>query len=114
GANFGDPQLQVRRALDELDVLPQTRVECTSTIYRTPAWGDTTQPDYANAVAELRTTLAPTALVGALLGIERRLGRVRDGVEKWAPRLIDLDLLVYRDEHVAEPGCEVPHPRLHE
>lgn len=113
GANLGDPQLQVRRAFDELESLPDTRVESTSTIYRTPAWGDVTQPDYANAVAELRTPLDPGALVGELLALERRLGRER-GDTKWAPRTIDLDLLVYRDRIVHEPGCAVPHPHLAE
>ena len=71
------------------------------------------QPLFLNGAAALDTELSPRELLEALLSIERRLGRVRDGT-RWGPRTIDLDLLLYGDEVVDEPGLRVPHPRLHE
>ena len=71
------------------------------------------QPRFLNGAAAVETDLPPRALLEALLGVERQLGRVRDGT-RWGPRIVDLDLLVYGDEVVDEPGLRVPHPRLHE
>src|SRR5262249_31248292 len=71
------------------------------------------QPRFLNAVAAIDTELAPRELLDRLLGIERRLGRTREG-PRFGPRTIDLDLLLYGDEQVEEPGLDVPHPRLHE
>jgi 2-amino-4-hydroxy-6-hydroxymethyldihydropteridine diphosphokinase len=88
-------------------------VVAVSSLRETEPVGVVDQPAFLNGAAELETTLPPRALLAALLRIEQRLGRVRDGT-RWAPRTIDLDLLVYAGELVDEPGLRVPHPRLHE
>ena len=75
--------------------------------------GVTDQPEFVNGAVSLETTLSPRELLDALLRVERELGRVRSG-ERWGPRTIDLDLLLYGEEVVDEPGLTVPHPRLHE
>ena len=72
------------------------------------------QPRFLNGAVELETALPAAALLEELLAVERRLGRDREGVPPGGPRTIDLDLLLYGDEEIAEPGLEVPHPRLHE
>ena len=71
------------------------------------------QPRFVNAAAAVETELPPRELLERLLGVERRLGRVRDGT-RWSPRFVDLDLLLYGDAIVDEPGLAVPHPLLHE
>lgn len=113
GSNLEDPAHQVERAIEELDALPGTRVLRRSRLYRTPPWGLIGQPDFINAVAEVETSLGARELLDQLLAIEQRRGRLRNG-ERWGPRVIDLDLLLYGDRRVHEPGIEVPHPRLHE
>jgi 2-amino-4-hydroxy-6-hydroxymethyldihydropteridine diphosphokinase len=112
GGNVGDAAATVRRAFDALADLPETRVLAVSRLYRTPAWGVETQPDFVNAAALLDTTLDPRALLDALLGIERAFGRERR--ERWGPRTLDLDLLLYADAVIDVPGLHVPHPHLHE
>lgn len=111
GSNLDDPVAQVRRALDELGALPATAVSGRSRLYRSPPLGAPDQPHFVNAVARLETRLAPRELLDALLGIERAHGRRRDG-RRWAPRSLDLDLLLYGAEVIREPGLEVPHPGL--
>lgn len=113
GANLGDPAAALREAFEALARLPATRLLAASRLYRTPAWGRTDQPDYVNAAALLETALDPQALLAALLDIERRAGRVRDG-HRWGPRTLDLDLLLYDDRVIDLPGLRVPHPHLHE
>jgi 2-amino-4-hydroxy-6-hydroxymethyldihydropteridine diphosphokinase len=73
----------------------------------------TDQPRFLNGAAALETELSARALLETLLSVERRLGRVRDGT-RWGPRIVDLDLLLYGDDVVDEPGLRVPHPRLPE
>ncbi len=82
-------------------------------ILETEPWGYADQPKFLNAVAEIETVLGPRQLLDRLLEIERQLGRVREG-PRYGPRTIDLDLLLYGDEVVEEPGLTVPHPRLAE
>ncbi len=113
GANLGDPVAAVRHALRALDELPDSRLLAASRLYRTPAWGRTDQPDYVNAAALLETRLDPQALLAQLLAIERSAGRQRDGL-RWGPRVLDLDLLLYGERSINEPGLRVPHPHLHE
>jgi 2-amino-4-hydroxy-6-hydroxymethyldihydropteridine diphosphokinase len=84
-----------------------------SEIRETEPVGPVEQPAFLNAAAKLRTTLGARELLDALLEIERALGRTRDG-PRWGPRTIDLDLLLYGDERLDEPGLTVPHPRLAE
>ena len=112
GANLGDPVAQVRAGVAALAALPHTRLVGASSLYRTAPVGYTAQGDFVNAVALIETELAPRALLDQLLAIEARAGRERRF--KDAPRTLDLDLLLYGDETIDEPGLALPHPRLHE
>ncbi len=112
GSNLADPLAQLRRALDELDHLPETRLLAASSIYRSPPMGPKDQPDYFNAVARLETGLAPQALLAELQDIERAHDRVRE--RRWGPRTLDLDILLYGGLIIDEPDLQVPHPGLHE
>ncbi len=113
GGNIGDAAATLRAAIDDLDALSDTRLLRVSRLYRTPAWGNEDQPDFVNAVAMLETQLAPHALLEHLLAIERIHGRSRGADQRWGPRTIDLDLLLYGEAIIDEPGFHVPHPRLH-
>jgi 2-amino-4-hydroxy-6-hydroxymethyldihydropteridine diphosphokinase len=112
GANLGDRELTLRRALDLLG----ERVELTgvSSFRDTEPVGYVDQPRFLNAAARVETELSPLDLLDLLLAVERELGRVREGGPRFGPRTIDLDLLLYGDATVDEPGLTVPHPRLHE
>lgn len=112
GGNLGDPRAAMRLALDRIDADRDTAVVGVSSLYRTPPWGKTDQPDFLNAVAGVETRLSPRGLLDLCLSTEEALRRVRG--ERWGPRTIDLDLLCYDDAAIAEPGLEVPHPRLTE
>ena len=116
GANLGDAAGTVRAAMQALDGLPRTRVLRVSRLYRTPAWGNTAQPDFVNAAAALETEMDARELLDGLLVIERDFGRVRaaDGSDRWGARTLDLDLLLHGDARIDEPGLHVPHPHLHE
>jgi len=107
GANLGDRESTICAAAE---ALPASRL---SAIRETEPWGYADQPSFLNAVAEVETALPPRAFLERLLEIERSLGRRRDG-PRWGPRTIDLDLLLYGNESVEEPGLTVPHPRLAE
>jgi 2-amino-4-hydroxy-6-hydroxymethyldihydropteridine diphosphokinase len=107
GANLGDREATIRAAAA---MLGPHRL---SPIAETEPWGYADQPRFLNAVAELETDLGPRALLDRLLAIEHELGRVREG-PRYGPRTIDLDLLLYGDEAIDEPGLTVPHPRLAE
>jgi 2-amino-4-hydroxy-6-hydroxymethyldihydropteridine diphosphokinase len=111
GSNLADPQAQVRRALQALESLPQTRVLARSSLYRSAPLGYLEQPDFVNAVAQVETALAPRALLEALLALERECGRTREF--RNAPRTLDLDLLLYDDWQHHEHGLTVPHPQMH-
>lgn len=113
GSNLDDPAGQVRRALSALRALAGTRVAAASPLYRSPPLGPPDQPDYVNAVASLDTALGARALLGELQAIEAAQGRARGG-ERWGPRTLDLDLLLYGDARIEEGGLVVPHPRAHE
>jgi 2-amino-4-hydroxy-6-hydroxymethyldihydropteridine diphosphokinase len=113
GANLGDRQATLRRALDLLGAEPGVELRAVSTFRETDPVGYLEQPRFLNAAAELETTLAPLELLARLLAVERALGRERTG-PRFGPRTIDLDLLLYGDETIEEPGLHVPHPRLHE
>jgi len=114
GGNVGDVETTIAEAMWALDSLPQTSIRAQSRMYRTPPWGNTEQPPFINAVVELQTRLSARVLLDLLLDIELRFGRDRSEGEKWGPRELDLDLLIYGDEQLDEPGMHVPHPRLHE
>jgi 2-amino-4-hydroxy-6-hydroxymethyldihydropteridine diphosphokinase len=87
-------------------------VEAVSSLYRTPPWGKTDQPAFLNAAVRIDTRLAPRALLDTILAVERGLGRER--TERWGPRTVDIDILVYGDAAIDEEGLRIPHPRLHE
>jgi 2-amino-4-hydroxy-6-hydroxymethyldihydropteridine diphosphokinase len=112
GSNLGDRRRLIRQALDLLGAQADVEVAALSTIRETEPVGIVDQPRFLNAAARLETELAPRELLDRLLAVERDLGRVR--VERYGPRTIDLDLLLYGDEVVDEPGLRVPHPRLGE
>lgn len=114
GGNVGDVAVTVREALSALDGLPATRLLRASPLYRTPAWGRLDQPDFINAAAKLETGLDARALLDALLDVERQFGRDRDDDARWGPRTLDLDLLLFGDAVIDEPGLRVPHPHLRE
>lgn len=110
GGNLGDPAKAMGQALRMLDADPLTEVASISSLYRTPPWGKTDQPDFLNATAEVLTGHSPRALLDLCLEAEKRLKRVRQ--ERWGPRLIDIDILVFGDRAVHESGLEIPHPRM--
>jgi 2-amino-4-hydroxy-6-hydroxymethyldihydropteridine diphosphokinase len=112
GGNIGDPERAMREALDRLRADPAIRVEAVSALYETPPWGKTDQPRFLNAAARIDTSLVPRDLLEAVLAVERDLGR--DRTERWGPRTIDIDILLYGDIAVDEQGLTVPHPRLAE
>ncbi len=112
GANLGDPVVQVEQALDEIALLPETRLTARSPLYLSKAVGYADQPDFVNAVAAAQTHLSARALLAALLDIETRHGRTR--AFKNAPRTLDLDLLLYNGLVMHEPGLTLPHPRMTE
>ncbi|GAA5336281.1 MULTISPECIES: 2-amino-4-hydroxy-6-hydroxymethyldihydropteridine diphosphokinase [Thermus] len=111
GSNLGDRAGYLLAAVSLLSRLPKTRLLRLSPVYETAPVGPP-QPPYLNLVAELDTGLDPRELLQALLEVERALGRERK--ERWGPRTIDLDLLLYGDLVLEEEGLQVPHPRLHE
>lgn len=110
GGNIGDRLAMLRNAVARLGKIGAVRT--TSSIYDTDPVGYVDQPAFLNAVVELETCLTPAALISALLGIEREMGRRRSFPN--APRTIDLDLLLYDDAIIESPQVTVPHPRLHE
>lgn len=112
GGNTGDPVATLRAAILELGKLPGTRLLRSSRLYRSPPWGPVAQPDFINAVALLETRLDALALLDGMLAIERAFGRERQ--QRWGPRSLDLDLLLYGDSIIDAPGLHVPHPHLHE
>jgi 2-amino-4-hydroxy-6-hydroxymethyldihydropteridine diphosphokinase len=113
GANLGSREETLRRALELLAAEPHVEVVQVSAFRETEPVGVVDQPRFVNAAAALETTLGPRRLLDVLLGVEQRLGRIRDGL-RWGPRIVDVDLLLYDDDVVDEPGLHVPHPRLYQ
>jgi 2-amino-4-hydroxy-6-hydroxymethyldihydropteridine diphosphokinase len=113
GSNLGDRTAQVRTAIARLAALPGTTVAATSSLYETEPLGNASTW-YVNAVAALDTDLEPAPLLAALLAIERTMGRTRVAADRYASRTIDLDLLLFDDRVLDEPGLVVPHRALHE
>jgi 2-amino-4-hydroxy-6-hydroxymethyldihydropteridine diphosphokinase len=113
GSNLGDREATLRGALARLNAAHGISVLEVSSFRETEPVGFTDQPRFVNAVAAVETELEPRQLLEALLAIERAMGRTRDG-PRFGPRTIDLDLLLYGDAVVDEPGLRVPHPRMHE
>jgi 2-amino-4-hydroxy-6-hydroxymethyldihydropteridine diphosphokinase len=115
GSNLGRREDLIARALELLDGEPLgTRVVAVSSLRETDPVGYEHQPRFLNGAAMVETSATPRELLERLLGLERQLGRDRAASPRFGPRTIDLDLLLYGEEAIAERGLEVPHPRLHE
>jgi 2-amino-4-hydroxy-6-hydroxymethyldihydropteridine diphosphokinase len=112
GSNIGDIRGNMARALELLCDRGDVRVVARSRDFKTPPWGITEQPWFANACAGVATRLDARTLLGRCLDVERQLGRIR--AEKWGPRIIDLDVLVHRDGAIDEADLVLPHPRITE
>ena len=113
GANLGDRERTLRAAVDALAAEDGIEVVAVSTLRETEPVGVGEQPRFLNGAAELETTLTSRELLARLLAVEQRFGRVRFPGEH-GPRTLDLDLLLYGDETIDEPGLALPHPRMHE
>jgi 2-amino-4-hydroxy-6-hydroxymethyldihydropteridine diphosphokinase len=114
GSNLKDPAAQVQRGFKELEQLPDTRLIAVSPLYSNPPMGPQEQPDYVNAVAGLLTRQTPEQLLASLQALEQQLGRVRKEGDRWGPRIIDLDLLVYGQVQLSSPGLNLPHSGISE
>ena len=113
GSNLQRPVAQIRRALASLESATGIEILRTSSLYRTPPWGDQRQDDFINAVVQVEADLEPMPLLRILQSIENEMGRRRSG-NRWGPRLIDIDLLLYADRQIQSEELELPHPRMHQ
>ncbi len=112
GGNLGDPLSAMREALLKIDQHDHCTIARVSSVWQTPPWGVTDQPDFLNACAALTTSLSARAFLDLCLSIEHDLKRVRD--VRWGPRSIDIDILFFGDEIIDETGLVIPHPRIAE
>lgn len=110
GANLGDREANINRALVEIARSAGCKLTRVSSIYETEPVGFRDQPDFLNAVAEIETDLRPRELMAVLSEIERRIGRKE--IFKWGPRIVDLDILLYGDQSLKEDNLEIPHPEM--
>jgi 2-amino-4-hydroxy-6-hydroxymethyldihydropteridine diphosphokinase len=111
GSNLGDREANISNALAEIGRLAGCELLRTSSLYETDPVGIREQPDFLNAVAEVRTDMRPREFLSTLREVERRAGRER--TLKWGPRIIDIDILLYGDELLTEDNLEIPHPEMH-
>lgn len=115
GSNLGDRRETLAQARQHIASLAATQLTGESGIYETAPVGPQDQPSFLNQVVSIETTQSPGDLMAALLGIETQLGRApRTPENRWGPRVIDLDLLLFGDQTVDQPGLSLPHPRMHE
>lgn len=112
GSNLDDPESQIAAAMERLSTIPRSEVHIRSSLYRSKPLGPIEQPDFVNAVLALTTELSARELLDELQAIENEMGRERK--ERWGPRVIDLDLLLYGDEVIREHDLVVPHPGIAE
>ncbi len=110
GSNMGDRRAALEAALAQLRAMPETEVVAVSSLYDTAPVGETAQERFLNLVVEIDTALAPPQVLWHCMLIEQRLGRVR--TRRWAPRPIDVDILLYDDWVVHEEGLSIPHPEM--
>ena len=108
GSNLASPLEQVNAAVQALGEIPQSRIVALSSFYRTPPLGPQDQPDYLNAAVVLETTLDAETLLDNTQRIELQQGRVRKA-ERWGPRTLDLDIMLFGDEVITSPRLTVPH-----
>lgn len=114
GSNLGDRQAHLAAARELLAALPDTSLEAASTIEETAPLGGLDQPPYLNQMVRLRTGLSPREMLAACQRIERSRGRRRAPGARWASRTLDLDIVLFGDVALDEPGLTIPHPRLPE
>ncbi|MBL4660448.1 MAG: 2-amino-4-hydroxy-6-hydroxymethyldihydropteridine diphosphokinase [Alcanivoracaceae bacterium] len=112
GSNIGDLKQNIDVAIKKISLLEDTQLIKVASFYLTKAWGNTRQQDFINTVISIKTKLEPNALLLVLQNIENEMGRVRE--EKWGPRTIDIDILLYEDIVVKQPQLTIPHPYLTE
>ncbi len=112
GSNLATPLEQLRRALDALAGLPDSQLNAVSSFYMSDPLGPADQPRYVNAVAALDTALQPLELLDQLQRIEQQQGRVRKA-ERWGPRTLDLDILLFGHQRIDLPRLQVPHYQMH-
>ncbi|MCF6368443.1 2-amino-4-hydroxy-6-hydroxymethyldihydropteridine diphosphokinase [Rhizobium halophilum] len=112
GGNVGDPPAAMGNALRQLDQHCGCKITAVSRLYKTPPWGKTDQADFFNCCALVETELGPEDLLELCLGVERNMKRVR--IERWGPRTIDIDVLVYDDIEVRTERLQLPHPHMTE
>lgn len=114
GSNLGDRRGAILGGVDLLARVAGVRVVAVSTLHETAPVGEIPQGPYLNAAAVLETSLSPRDLLGVMHGVERAFGRDRAKEQRWGPRTLDLDLILYGDVRLEEPGLTLPHPRAHE
>lgn len=112
GANIGYPKAQLAEAVQRLDAHPRITVVNRSSVIETKPWGKTDQPDFANMAVAAETDLEPEDLLDACLEVERAMGRER--LERWGPRLIDIDIIAYDRREIGGDRLTIPHPHAHE
>jgi 2-amino-4-hydroxy-6-hydroxymethyldihydropteridine diphosphokinase len=110
GSNLGDRAEHLRRALEAVEALPDTRLVAQSSIHETAPWGVTDQPSFLNLAAEIGTVLGPLELLNAVKAIELRLGRTPG--PHWGPRVIDIDIVLWQDTEMETDALTLPHPRF--
>jgi 2-amino-4-hydroxy-6-hydroxymethyldihydropteridine diphosphokinase len=114
GSNLGDRAGHLRHALGRLGALPATRLVAVSEFLETEPVGPVAQGAFLNAAAAIETAFSGRELLGHIHAIERERGRDRAAEERWGPRTLDVDILLFGDQVIDEPGLTIPHPRLHE
>ena len=113
GSNLGEREALLRAAIEQLAQLPETRLGRVSSLYDTAPVGELDQPNFLNAVVQVETALTARQLLWNLLLIERRLGRVRHVAQRYGPRTIDLDLVLFGDQVIDTADLKLPHPEYH-
>lgn len=112
GSNLENPSEQIKTAVKDMELMPNTKLVACSSLYKSPPMGPQDQPDYINAVIELQTELAPHQLLDCLQKIEQQHGRIRK--RHWGERTLDLDILVYGQQVLKDERLTVPHPGVAE
>ena len=111
GSNRGDRKLHLKTALAKLNALEKTEIISVSNLYSTAAWGKEDQPDFLNMAVGIKTFFQPEILMKKIIRIEEEMGRVR--MEKWGPRIIDIDILMFGNEKINSETITLPHPEMH-
>ena len=112
GSNVGNRQQQLEEAVKKIEIAVG-KIVTVSSIYETSAWGNTDQADFLNQAVAVQTTLSPQQVLEQVLAIEHQMGRVRHADQRWQPRAIDIDILLFGELMVIEKNLTIPHPELH-